>query len=116
MTPEEKELIILAAKAMGYEWAKFEGDQLFVIPNTECPEAFWWNPLTSLSDRAAMCDQLEIDIYWLPDCKVVEAVKVKNGYKCFARHQVHYTTDKSAACSLACLRVAAEIGKQLKGE
>lgn len=111
MTPEEtKSLITLAAKALGYKLS-WHHDQFAVVCSDALGESTF-NPLTSLADRAKMCDELEIDIVWLHDIGEVVAGHWDSGL------EVHesFIKDKSAACSIACLRVAAAIGNQLKGE
>lgn len=111
MTPEIKEMIELAAKAMGYGGEYCEVRECFVYSTIGGNYNRTFHPLTPADSHALMCE-LEIDIYWIPEINRVEAVKIADGYKVKHRWQEPYTTDKSAACRLAVLRVAAEIGRR----
>lgn len=117
---EYKELIALAAKAMGYIVESHCENGVWVYPvnyklnsDEEPTPYFLWNPLTSLYDRAAMCDQLEIDIEWNA-VGVGRAVRAWDTVDNFAvEYHDGSLESKSLACSLACLRVAAEVGRRM---
>lgn len=115
MTPEIKDMITLAAKAMGYTHLRHLNEFHCAVQNTFHPfkimgrdkngNTVAFNPLTSSADsHALMCD-LEIEVSWSISKPAVIAL---HGGKTW--HKVPYTTDKAAACRLAILRVAAEIG------
>lgn len=105
----DKELIELAARAMGYEIVHSLQTRCIVVN----PKTGWrgtFAPLHSNSDCARMEAELEIDVEWFGESVV-----------CSANHSKHledepYGTDKAAARRRASTRVAAEIGRKMKAK
>lgn len=119
MTNEIKELITLAAKAMGYVIESIDGDVCFRYNKFPDPEESYgltkWNPYISDSDCFRMETELEIDVLFF---KRGERVEANNGlpedHRDFISWTNEYGTDKAAARRLASLRVAAEIGRRME--
>jgi len=113
MTTEQKEIIELCAKAMGYEgyWL----DDKFYLNGPRM-----WNPFTSNADGSEMESQLEIDIEWKKINPITNRLEVAAHYwktptSFSPSDHIHtnepYGTDKSAARRLASCRVGAEMGR-----
>jgi hypothetical protein len=113
MNTETKELLTLAAKAMGYRnpvWHEV-GDGLRV----ELPKGGheWWNPLTSADDLVEMECQMAVEVIWAEDRCIATAWFVR---ECFGAHELYSNHhSRNAARAMASLRVVAEIGKQMEG-
>jgi len=109
MTTEDKTLIELAAKAMGYSGQISEVHEGHV--RCDGTMLIYFNPLTSNADCAEMCDQLEIDVIWLDHRKQVQALKSNEMEDDWVEALEPYGTDKADARRRASTRVAAEMGK-----
>ena len=108
----DRELLALAAKAAGYEWTGYFGDdevecQYFDIGLGE--EVVPWNPLTDDGDALRLAVECEIAINpwagktvcWHEDSKVIN-------------HEKHDCNDNPcAATRRAITRAAAEIGRNM---
>jgi hypothetical protein len=106
MNTETKELLKLAAKAMGVYAAKLSTDGEFMV----MMDAGWlyWNPLTSAHDLVEMECQLFIAISWSP--LSVYATDI-NGELTSERFSDH--PSRRAARAMASLRVVAELGRRM---
>jgi len=101
----DRELLEMAAKAAGYEYAK-HGGYIVVdgIPGN-------WNPLTDDGDALRLAAKLKIDIEWqatnpFPEPRVEAYQRNDEGsYFCSDEHEDHYRR--------AIVRAAAEIGKAM---
>ena len=102
----DRELLELAAKAAGYEYAK-HGGYIVVdgIPGN-------WNPLTDDGDALRLAAKLKIDIEWqatnpFPEPRVEAYQRNDEGaYFCADEHEDDYRR--------AIVRAAAAIGKAMK--
>ena len=122
----DKELLELAAKAMGYTLTWCEeyiiGDDevdfidMSYVVSGQPDEADWcWSPLEDDGDCARMEAELELEIYWFISCVRVESY-LKDGDTdvCINEYFANHNNDKNAARRLASTRVAAEIGRAMK--
>jgi len=103
----DRELLELAAKAAGYEYAK-HGGYIVVdgIPGN-------WNPLTDDGDALRLAATLGIDIEWRADGRVAAYRHANaNGY-CFTAFESS-REDRAANVRRAIVRAAAEIGRNMK--
>ena len=96
----DRELLELAAKAAGYEYAK-HGGYIVVdgIPGN-------WNPLTDDGDALRLAVKLEIDLWF--GCGGLSAHGLAMDI------EEDYGRDRCAATRRAIVRAAAEIGKAMK--
>lgn len=113
MTEEQKELVVLAAKAMGYD-SRFGFNTCKVSKGTY-GEWVDWNPMTSDADCFRMETELEIDIEWVyKDGKLIGCKAIHKKY--FYVHYIEYLcsslTCKYSARHLSSTRVAAEIQRR----
>jgi hypothetical protein len=100
----DRELLELAAKAVGYEWEYEDTGALFVF----VPQAHEWNPLTDDGDALRLAVKLKLDV--LTDC--LDGV-------CISSAQLEEQCepdlgDPYEATRRAIVRAAAEIGKGMK--
>ena len=118
MNAEVKELLTLAAKAMGYRnpvwhevWHEV-GDGLRV----ELPKGGheWWNPLTSADDLVDMECQMSLETIWAEDRCIVTAWFSERSFGAHELYSNHHS--RRAAKAMASLRVVAEIGKIMEEE
>lgn len=115
MTEDQKELVTLAAKAMGYEgeWYSEQYEDYVcagILPKDfeGIPALNVWNPITSDSDCFHMETELEIDVKNFSSSYI--AGRWFDGkYIYFTKP---YGSDKAAARRLASTRVAAEIQRR----
>ncbi len=111
----KKELLELAAKACGIpivwvkDWRGKEGIGRQAPPPDDDMVALW-NPIHHDGDYSRMEAQLEITSKWLPLGVIVESSKTTEFvFKLYADHN-----DKQAARRYAGVRLAAEIGREMK--
>ena len=103
----DRELLELAAKAAGYEYAK-HGGYIVVdgIPGN-------WNPIKDDGDALRLAATLGIDIEWRADGRVAAYRHANaNGY-CFTAFESS-REDRAANVRRAIVRAAAEIGRSMK--
>lgn len=104
-----KELLPLAAKAMGYYVRGWIGDRISVdFGNGYRGE---WRPDESPGDGAEMEDKLKISVMRSPDGKVWSHI---GAYEHFAIEEPADHPTEGHARRWASLRVAAEIGRSMK--
>ena len=104
---DHRQLLELAALAI---------DRNFV-PGESWDEGAGWNPLENSGDSHDMCAALVISTRWLID-RHFNYVGVScdgDSGKQFQEWFADHNNDRSAAWRLAALRVAAEIGKGMRG-
>jgi len=112
---ETKELLILAAKAMGFEYAVM-GDVIRVKRENshDHVKAWWpeWSPLKSGDDLVEMECQLSLETIWAEDrCIVTAWFSERN----FGAHELYSKQpSRRAAKAMASLRVVAEIGRRME--
>ena len=109
---DHRELLELAARAVGIALEQDFSDGVWKPLFYDDSLDRWkdWNPLEESGDSHDMCAALTICTDWTKRCVIC----VHRGtyiYEKFADHN----NDRSAAWRLAALRVAAEIGKGVRG-
>ena len=114
---QEKELLLLAAKAMGIEGTpETDEDGLVHIvlrrkSDTGRHFVYYWNPLHSAEQLNEMCAELDIDTVWsLSMHGTVYCASFKYDL-CEANEHYSDHESKSKAAAWAALRVAGEIGR-----
>ena len=113
MNDKTKELLILAAKAMGYRnpvWHEDLGD-LFVELSNGYPHV--WDPLTFSSDLVEMECQMSVEVIWAEDRCIATAWFVRERFGAHELYSNHHS--RNAARAMASLRVVAEIGRSMEG-
>jgi len=120
MNPETKELLTLAAKAMGFEVRGFSsvGNAIIKTPGggPESCLANEWNPLTTADDLVEMECQMSVETVWTEDRCIATAWSTF-ARECFGAHELYSKhPSRRAAKAMASLRVVAEIGKMMEGE
>ena len=97
----DRELLELAAKAVGIEWDEFTLD---------C-----WNPLISDGDALRLAVNLGLAIRVLEKCVFVESdPETLLGQSQYSELEMYGNSDPYAATRRAIVRAAAEIGKEMK--
>ena len=105
----DRELLELAAKAAGYEYAKFGG--YIVIDGI--PEN--WNPLTDDGDALRLACDLGLRVYPVARTSSGAACSAVGSVTCERLSEVaDYSLDTRTATRSAIVRAAAEIGKEMK--
>lgn len=102
----DKELIALAALAMGVDMA--QGFEMFVLDSVDPSRERAWNPLDNDGDALRLAVELGFNVYHAAGSVFVE--DLDEGVEV----QQEYGGHKLAATRRAITRAAAEIGKQLK--
>lgn len=115
MTTELRELLTLAARAMGFDSrGSFEHSDcsgIYIVHpvlNDDAGAYVKWKPHSDSSDCARMCAALGIDSIWWDTYVRCEFDDIDADVR---EHFRDHNNDRSAAWRLAALRVAAEIGK-----
>lgn len=112
MSDKTKELLVLAAKAMGYRnpvWYEEGGDLLVELSNGYHQV---WDPLSFSSDLVEMECQMSVEIIWAEDRCIATAWFVR---ECFGAHELYSNhPSRRAAKAMASLRVVAEIGRRME--
>lgn len=111
----EREILEACAKVMGYlNWTPMESNGLFIERGSRRGSGigFYWNPLHSLADAAAMAVKLKVDVIF--DESVIAAEKWDrfNGVLLLqekVRYQDHHT--KEAAYCWAVCQVVSQMGE-----
>lgn len=118
MTPSEKEMLEMAAKAMGWLVDSFGNDGFAWIYDTTSQKdasgeyrVYLWGPTLDPGDCARMKTALRLDDSWIKDCV---AVCHDKGSPAFIARFTDHNNDSLAAWMHACTAVAAEIGRQTK--
>lgn len=118
MTPEDKQLIEDAAKALGKTVESFTEESAFIYNVYPDPDEVHgltiFNPLTSTSDRCLLMDMREIDLEWM-EHNTVRAwgycYECNQSYTAMEDHDGTLQSKKRAA-NRAVTRVAAEVQRQ----
>jgi hypothetical protein len=106
-----KELLTLAARAMGLTIVRWQQDDFPVI-QAQADLQCGWQPIWFAGDGAEMEDRLRISVHRIPDgvCSYVDgAVGLYQRYEMHADHST-----EGHARRWASLRVAAAIGRSMK--
>lgn len=105
----DRELLELAAKAAGYEYAKFGGYIVIDgIPGN-------WNPLTDDGDALRLACDLGLRVYPVARTSSGAACSAVGSVTCERLSEVaDYSLDTRTATRRAIVRAAAEIGKEMK--
>ena len=109
----KKELLTLAAKAMGEPWAsgRYQKDYgWWYDPHGHGRGSRYWNPRDDDADCAQMEAELRIDVLWYPAEVAAYTNNIDETREAFADH----SGDRNAARRLASTRVAAEVGRGMK--
>ena len=103
----DRELLELAAKAAGYEYAK-HGGYIVVdgIPGN-------WNPITDDGDALRLAATLGIDLEWRADGRLAAFRHATANGHCFTAFESS-REDRAANVRRAIVRAAAEIGRNMK--
>jgi hypothetical protein len=104
----DRELLELAAKAVGYDTLKFDSR----INGMTDYEGWGWHPLADDCDALRLAVKLRLKIVHLSDAVFVEY----NGTTHIEVNEIvnEYSRDRYAATRGAIVRAAAEIGKEMK--
>jgi len=102
---DDKELLELAAKAVGAEWCDEEGT-FYLTPGNE------WNPRSNSGDCADMETELWIDLTWLPGSVLAQSSIYASS--CAMERFSSHNGDKKAARRAASVRCAAMVGKAMQ--
>ena len=109
----DREMLELAAKAAGIEYSYHHGcgDALELVK----PRGFqvYWNPLTNDGDALRLAVKLGIDLEWRSDGRVAAYRHANANGHCFTAFESS-REDRAAATRRAIVRVAVEIGKEMK--
>ncbi len=113
---DHRELLELAARAMGFTVHEGRHHSITVpalwISPKDSPLKFSWAPTHSSEDAAEMCAVLGIDSIWWDTYVRCEFDDIDaDAQEYFTDHN----NDRAAAWRLAALRVAADIGKGMRG-
>lgn len=117
MKDETKELLTLAAKAMGFEVRGFSsaGNAIIKTPGGG-PESCLvneWNPLTTADDLVEMECQMKVDVDWWYKY-LVQASNTFDGSYITYDEYIDDHPSRRAARAMAALRVVAEIGRRME--
>lgn len=116
---DHRELLELAALAMGYKRSEvtlFAGWEIYVDTRGVSRQ---WEPDKDSGDTADMCAALGIGSTWWPEN--IECWTVADGIMCSVDVEPtpeffrDHNNDRAAAWRMAALRVAAEIGRGMRG-
>lgn len=111
MKDETKELLTLAAKAIGLkieDWTE-AGNPLVRKPGIGC----WaWNPIYSADDLVEMECQMSLETIWAEDRCIVTAWFSERSFGAHELYSKH--PSRRAAKAMASLRVVAEIGRRME--
>ena len=118
MSDETKELLTLAAKAMGFEVRGFSsaGNAIIKTPGGG-PESCLvneWNPLSSGEDLVEMECQMSVEVIWAEDRCIATAWFSERSFGAHELYSKHHS--RSAVRAMASLRVVAEIGRRMGEE
>lgn len=102
----DRELLELAAKADGMEWAESEEAAGLRMLRHDLKRTVLWNPLTDDGDALRLAVSLSLDIEIMIGEVWANGVDAQN-YQLFEWHN----NDKCAATRRAIVRTAAEIGR-----
>lgn len=108
MSDETKELLELAAKAMGYRPID-KSPFVFYVAGDRDGAVRKWNPLESADDLVEMESELEIDIAYLNN-----SIQATLYSSLWVREKLIDHDSKITARTMASLRVAAEIGRRME--
>lgn len=114
MNAETKELLTLAAKAMGFEYVVMGPCLRVKRENShEHVKAWWpeWNPLTSADDLVEMECQHKVWMNWEDD-HITTFINATS-YGTWAEYFDTHNNSRRAARAMASLRVVAEIGRRM---
>lgn len=99
----EREILEACAKVMGYpNWTPMESNGLFIERGSHRGSGigFYWNPLHSLADAAAMAVKMKVDVMWAPrNNTVARCQQAAIGY---AASLKDHTTEEAAYCWAVC--------------
>lgn len=108
---DDREMLELAAKAMGIKLSRWNSDnQAYRLDRDD---GGWWNPLKDDGDCARLEAALSIDITWFDNRVEATCYTEQANFKVIdaAAHYEDFP-DKQSARRHASVQVAAEIGKQ----